>query len=316
LLPIRSIGFVKKFNPRTSLGLAYNYQQRPDYTSTVLNFTFGYRWKTARFVTHVFNPLDLNFVKVPFISEDQRSRIEGTYLQYSFEDHMAAVVSYSYLFNNQNIKRRGDFQYFRLNLESAGNLTQTIHRWSGESKIEGYYQLFGVQYSQFVKGDVDYRFYQNLNEDQSMAYRVFLGTGFPYGNANALPFEKKYYSGGPNSVRGWLVRSLGPGSYIDSTPPRYPNASGDIKLEANLEYRFGLFWIMEGALFLDAGNIWSINRADDRKGALFEWNRFYKELALGTGLGFRFDLKFLIFRADIGVKLRPQRSAQSAMGPD
>jgi outer membrane protein assembly factor BamA len=140
-----------------------------------------------------------------------------------------------------------------------------------------------------------------------LVYRLFIGIGYPLGNSSALPFEKKYFSGGPNSIRAWSTRDLGPGSYIrpeSDTIFNYPNQVADIKLEANFEYRFRMFWKLEGAFFIDAGNIWAIRAADERKGALFEWNRFYKEIAIGTGLGIRLDFNFFMIRGDFGLKLR------------
>ena len=142
-----------------------------------------------------------------------------------------------------------------------------------------------------------------LNKYSSLVGRAFVGIGLPFGNLDVLPFEKKYFTGGANGIRAWQVRSLGPGTYR-MPENAYPNQSSDIKLEANLEYRFNLIGFLEGALFLDAGNIWAINRKDNRPGAQFKLTSFYKELALGTGTGFRFDFNYFIFRLDVGMKLR------------
>ncbi|MCD6347618.1 MAG: BamA/TamA family outer membrane protein, partial [Bacteroidales bacterium] len=134
----------------------------------------------------------------------------------------------------------------------------------------------------------------------------FAGAGYPYGNVDVLPFEKKYFSGGANGIRAWQVRSLGPGSYVqpDDQADLYPNQLGDVKLETNLEYRFDLFWSLKGAVFLDAGNIWSIVPAEDQPGSNFEFSRFYKEIAVGTGAGIRLDLSFFVIRLDLGIKLK------------
>jgi outer membrane protein assembly factor BamA len=140
-----------------------------------------------------------------------------------------------------------------------------------------------------------------------VVYRAYIGVGYPYGNSRALPFEKKFFSGGPNSIRAWSTRDLGPGSYVEpesSSDIDYANKIADIKLEANLEYRFKVIWKLEGAFFIDAGNTWAIREEDDREGALFEWNRFYKEIAIGTGLGARFDFSFFLLRFDFGLKIR------------
>jgi len=136
-----------------------------------------------------------------------------------------------------------------------------------------------------------------------------LGVGIPYGNFDVLPFEKKYFTGGANGIRAWQVRALGPGSY-KAPANSYPNQSSDIKLEANVEYRFKLTNFMEGALFLDAGNIWAINEKDNREGALFKFNQFYRQIAIGTGAGLRFDLNYFILRIDTGMKVRDPAQAE------
>jgi outer membrane protein assembly factor BamA len=160
----------------------------------------------------------------------------------------------------------------------------------------------GQPFAQYVRGDIDLRYNYKFNDLSSIVYRGFVGVGIPYGNSRAVPFEKQYFSGGANDIRAWQVRSLGPGSYVDTS--KFLNETADIKLEANAEYRFKLFWILEGALFVDAGNIWSYNYDPARPRSQFTFRNFYKDIAVGTGTGFRFDLKFVIARIDIGMKLR------------
>jgi outer membrane protein assembly factor BamA len=136
-----------------------------------------------------------------------------------------------------------------------------------------------------------------------MVYRGFAGIGVPYGNSKAIPFEKQYFGGGANGIRAWQVRTLGPGSFVpdDST---FLNQTADIKLEFNAEYRFKLFWILEGAVFVDAGNIWSIRNDIASPGSQFKFNSFLNDIAVGTGAGLRLDLSFITLRADLGMKLR------------
>jgi len=160
-----------------------------------------------------------------------------------------------------------------------------------------------TRFAQYVKSDFEYRYGHIIDRLSSVVGRTFIGIGVPYGNFDDLPFEKKYFTGGANGIRAWQVRSLGPGSY--KVPSNiYPNQSSDIKLEANLEYRFILFWLMEGALFMDAGNIWAINSLDNREGAVFKINEFYKQIAVGSGVGLRFNFTYFLFRLDLGVKMR------------
>jgi len=199
-----------------------------------------------------------------------------------------------------------DFIFFRIRPEVAGNLFSAGYYVAGTERRDKGYSFFDIPYSQYMMADMDLRYNRIFNESNRLVFRVYSGVGYPYGNASALPFEKKYFSGGSNGIRAWQVRSLGPGSYVlpDELKSRYPNQLGDIKLEANAEYRFDLFWQLNGALFLDAGNIWAISTADEREGAIFKANSFYKELAVGTGFGLRLDLSFVIIRLDLGAKLR------------
>jgi len=306
LLPfLRKDRFVKRYNPKTTLSAMYNYQERPDYTRTLANLTFGYRWNSSGLLTHYINPIELNFLQLPYLSDNFQRNLEEIYLKSSYDDHFLSVTSYSMIYNNQNVKRGRDFQYFRMNAEIAGNTLNALSNIANFERVGDHYELFGVRYAQFFKLDFDFRHYQIFGEDQRMVYRLFLGGGIPYGNSNALPFVKQYFSGGANSLRAWNVRALGPGSYTPREDFRgYPNLTGDLKLEANWEYRFRMFWLLEGALFVDAGNIWSMNPGDDRSGAQFKAGDFINEIAIGTGFGVRFDLSFSVLRLDMGVKLK------------
>ena len=169
---------------------------------------------------------------------------------------------------------------------------------------DGNYNLFGIPFAQYIKSDIDFHYYRPVNSSDKVAFRFFTGVAFPYGNSKTVPFEKQYSGGGPNSIRAWQPRSLGPGSYKELVASSYPDKTSDIKIESNVEYRFKLFWIIEGALFVDAGNIWSINTKDEREGALFTFDNFYNQIAVGTGFGTRFDFTYFIFRLDLGFKLR------------
>jgi outer membrane protein assembly factor BamA len=305
MLPVlKSEAFVKKYHPKTSFSALYNYQERPDYTRTIANLSFGYKWKSSSFMNHFINPVELNILRLPFRSEKFKDAIEATYLQNSYEDHFLSLSSYSLIYNNQNVKKARDFQYFRLNSEIGGNILTGVNHLIGQEKPQEYFELFGIRYAQFFKLDVDFRYYQILDSDSRIVYRFFAGGGLPYGNSEALPFVKQFFSGGANSIRAWNVRSLGPGSYSPEELTGYPNQTGDLKLEANVEYRFSMLWILEGAFFLDAGNIWTIEEHENLEGAKFEAGKFVNDMALGTGFGLRFDLSFSVVRLDLGLKLR------------
>jgi hypothetical protein len=309
--------FIKKYNPTTTILAAYNYQSLPVYIRTVANATFGYLWKAGDYQTHIVNPFQLNLVKIPFIDPDYNRNVieQSSYLINSYKDVMIAGGTYSFIFNNQKIKKSKDSWFVRFNAEAAGNMLQLFKKLSKSKMIsdtlQNHYNIFGQPFAQFVRTDIDVRYNRIINDVSSMVYRGFFGIGIPYKNSLAMPFEKQYFEGGANGIRGWQVRSLGPGSYIppEPVPPqarytKYINQTGDIKIEANIEYRFKLFWILEGALFLDAGNIWAIKDDKNRPGAQFKLNSFYKDIAVGTGFGMRYDLKFVLLRTDIGLRLR------------
>lgn len=296
--------FIKKYNPTTTLVAAFNYQDMPFYTRRMANATFGYNWKAGNYQEHFINPLQVNVVKLPYIDPAFAAQIESSsYLAYSYKDVMILGGNYSYIFNNQKIKKSRDYWFIRINAESSGNVLAMAKKLSGAGKTEGSYNLFGQAFAQYVRTDIDIRYNLILNDVSSIVYRGFFGIGIPYGNSKAIPFVKQYFGGGANGIRAWQVRSLGPGSYIPSDTT-FLNQTADIKIEANAEYRFKLFWIMEGAVFLDAGNIWTYKQDDARPGSKFVLNKFYEDIAIGTGAGLRFDFKFVIGRVDMGMKLR------------
>ena len=314
LLPFLNANrFRKKYNPKTKLSLAYSYQKRPDYTRIQADASFGYNWKSSRYFTHNLNLIELSFVEVKNLSDDFINDINNLYIANSFTDHVISTTRYSLIYNNQNLNKPSNYTYLRFGFETAGNTLKTIDQLIGSTKnkdyndkgeLEGtYYDLLGIRYAQYVKVDLDYRYNWHLNKANTFVGRFFMGLGYAYGNLEVLPFEKSYFSGGANGIRAWQVRSLGPGSYSNDEAI-YPNNTADLKLEGNLEYRFKLIWKFEGAMFLDAGNIWAVSSRDNRPGAQFEMKRFYKEVALGTGVGARVDLNFILFRLDLGLKLR------------
>ncbi len=306
LLPlIKTENFIKKYNPTTVILASYNYQSIPFfYTKMTAIASFGYNWKAGNYQEHFVNPLQLNVVKLPYIDSLWAAQIDkSSYLSYSYKNVMILGGNYSFIFNNQKILNSRDFWFLRVNAETAGNMLSAVSRLAGATKVDGSYIVFGQPFAQYIKADIDLRYNYKFNEAGSIVYRGFLGVGIPYGNSKAIPFDKQYFGGGANGIRAWQVRSLGPGSYQtpDST---FLNQTADIKIELNAEYRFKLFWILEGALFVDAGNIWTYHKDDNRPGSQFNLKSFYNDMAVGTGTGFRFDFSFVIARVDIGMKLR------------
>ncbi len=302
--PFKLERFVKKFAPKTSLSVSYNFQSRPDFTRSVANGSFSYNWRGNKHLIHTVYPLELSYVQIYEGQSDEKflDSIANTPLGYSFKDHVINSARYTLELNNQSVGKSKDFFFARLNIESAGNLLNVAHSnfGSGDSAL-----LFGVPYFQYLLGDIDLRYYNVIDKQNKFVYRFFVGLGYPIGNSKTLPYEKKYFSGGPNSIRAWSTRDLGPGSDTTSNANSFfPNKNGDIKLEANIEYRFKLVWKLEAALFVDAGNVWEIRKNEEKPLAVFDWSRFYKEIAMGYGFGVRLDLSFFLIRLDVGIKMR------------
>ena len=213
------------------------------------------------------------------------------------------ALKYSFIFNNQNILTRKNFFYFRVNFESAGNLLNLSSQATNAKPDENDdYTIFGLKFAQYLRTDIDFRYFKPLTENQMVVYRAAFGIGVPYGNSRSLPFEKGFYAGGANGLRGWPVRSLGPGGYISNDTVSFENI-GDIWIEANLEYRFPIYSFMKGALFTDIGNIWLLKENEDFPDGEFRFDKMFETLAFDGGLGFRFDFSFFIFRIDGGLPL-------------
>ena len=311
--PFLSSEFKRKIRATSEVGLSFNSQNRPEFTRTLASAKWGYRWVDRKSSQHRFDLLDVNYIYVPWKSENFKNYLENltdrnSILIKSYEDQLIVRMGYTYTYNSANDKSRTSTNRnsysIRMNLEEAGNLlylgSKAIHSAPKEDKG---YVIANIPFAQYIKGDIDFARNWNIDERNSLVFHIGMGVAYPYGNSQVLPFEKRYFSGGPNSVRGWSVRSLGPGSYKGTEGNmNYINHSGDIKLDVNLEYRTHLFWKFKGAAFIDAGNIWNIRDYEGQEEGTFRFNRFYKQLAVAYGLGLRFDLDYLIIRFDGGMK--------------
>jgi outer membrane protein assembly factor BamA len=224
--------------------------------------------------------------------------IDGSKVKVTCSD--AVQIAY----NNQGKNPNGNATLMRANFESSGNLLNLFGVLFSEKKDDGMYRLLGVRYSQYVRGDLSVSRKISLGERTALAGRVFAGVGVPYGNSTALPFDRMFYVGGSNSMRGWTPRTLGPGNTPAQNTP-YPVQMGDMRLEANLEFRFPIWGMFHGATFLDLGNVWYLNRDRHEVPAdgVFHWDTFYKQLGFNTGVGLRIDITFVILRLDWGVQL-------------
>lgn len=312
ILPfVNTDNFAKSLNPKTSLNYLLNYQNRPEYTRNLTQFTFGYFWNQGRFVKHYLNPISISLIKID-LTDEFRDRIEeenNPFIVNSFTDHFINSSTYTFVYSNHTFNKVRDFQFFRFNLEGAGNAHALYDRVAGTERNEnGSFEIFNIQYAQFVKADFDYRYY-NQSSNGNIVSRIALGIGRPYGNLKVLPFEKSYFGGGANGIRAWQARTLGPGSLPDSLiSSQYVNQIGEIKIEGNVEYRFDITKLFEGAIFVDAGNIWITREDEQRPNAEIKLDRFWQDVAVGTGIGLRLDFGFFLFRFDLAAKLKDPSS--------
>ena len=316
--PFLKRSFKQKILAQTEFALNFNYQERPEYTRVIAGAGWRYLWSERTNKTrHTFNLMDLNYVNLPKSKGSFIENISNPLLRYSYEDHLIMRMGYSYYHSNKkeaNLMRKlyqPDVYTIRVATETAGNLLYGISNLIGQDKEDGTYKVVGINYSQYFKVDADYSFTHSFNPKSSLAFHVGVGAAMPYGNSKVLPFEKRFYAGGANSVRGWGVRTLGPGSYFATNSVNsFIYQCGDIRLDLNLEYRAKLFWVLELGAFIDAGNIWTIREYEDQPGGVFKFNKFYEQIALSYGLGIRMDFTYFLLRLDVGMKAHNPASGQ------
>jgi outer membrane protein assembly factor BamA len=307
LFPVKLGNFNQRFHPVTNINFGFDYQLRPNYSRNITFFDIGYTWEQKKTLTHILTPINLNFVKVNPTPEfaDILENEPNQRLREQYSDHMIFGLSYSFIFNNQNLKNLEQFNYFRINLESSGNLLYGINSLLKSQKNEnGNYEVVGVPYAQYIRVNTDFRHYYYFAEKtNSLVFRILLGLAYPYLNSNEIPYEKGFYGGGANDMRGWQFRTLGPGGFPgfpDSISGNYERI-GDIQIGGSLEYRFPLYKWLKAALFTDIGNIWLYKQNDIFVNGEFKWNKFYKEFAVDAGVGLRLDFNFFIFRLDLAT---------------
>jgi outer membrane protein assembly factor BamA len=306
LFPFVDAEFLRKRRATTELKLSYNQQQRPEYRRAILSGGWSYIWqsRTGSLERHTLKLIDLNYIFLPYIDPAFKDSLPGLTTLYNYSDLFIFGSGYTYTFSNYDPLRRNRNTYsFRLALESAGNLLYGLSGiFDARRDDGGRYKLFGIRYSQFIKGDVDFARSIRIDGRNSIAAHIGGGIGYPYGNARELPFERRYFAGGANNNRGWGVRSLGPGSMPVTGNTTFIHQVGDIRLDASIEYRSRLFWKFELAAYVDAGNIWTIRSYPDQPGGNFDFTRFYREIACSYGLGLRLDFDYFLVRLDSGMK--------------
>lgn len=314
MMPFLSRQFKQRSKASTELATSFNYQERPEYTRVIAGAAWKYKWVTPdNRVRRTWDLVDINYVYLPESTIDFINQIapSNPLLRYSYEDHFIMRMGYTLHLTNKRIAeatiRSRNLQprvfTLRASAETAGNLLYAISSLSGQKRDDGVYKLFGIQYSQYAKAEADYALTCNINRRHALAFHAGFGIGVPYGNSRVLPFEKRFYAGGANGVRGWGVRTLGPGSFDSrNSVTDFINQCGDIRLDLSLEYRAKLFWVFEGAAFIDAGNVWTIHSYENQPGGLFRFSTFWKQIAAAYGIGLRMDFNYFLLRFDLGVK--------------
>ena len=314
IVPFISNEVQRRSRATTQLEFQFNAQDRPEFNRNVFSASWSYLWNATPQMKHRLDLLGINLVSVPWKNPNfvniylDQFNSRNSIVKFNYEDLFIFRTGYDFYYASPNAGAVKDYfdvsHSVRVGVETSGNLLNLMSEAFHMQKDSlGQYRLFNIAYAQYVKNDFSWTMNMNIDKRNSLLFHVGTGIAFPYGNARMLPFEKRYYSGGANSVRGWSVRALGPGSYV----PRdgaidYINQSGDIKLDLSLEYRMALFWKINGALFVDAGNIWTIYDYDDQPDGMFAWNTFYKQIAVSYGAGVRLDLNFLVLRFDMAMK--------------
>ena len=304
MAPFLSRSFARNSHGTSELSLAYNLQNRPEFHRRVFTAAWRYKWSEPRHhSSYKLDLIDLNYVYMPWISatfkkdylDDTENR--NAILRYNYENLFIMKIGFGVTYNNGT-------QALKANIETSGNILNGLSRACRFKKNDNdQYTLFNIAYAQYVKADFDYTRLVNLDDRNSLALHAGFGIAYPYGNSKVLPFEKRYFSGGANSVRGWSVRELGPGKF-HGTDGRidFINQTGDMKLDLNMELRSKLFWKFQGAVFLDAGNIWTLRNYEEQPGGQFKFDEFYKQIAVAYGLGIRLNFDYFIVRFDMGMK--------------
>lgn len=297
----------------TLFSIKYNSQKRPEFERRLLSGAWSYIWSKSPQSTKKVDLIDINYIYVPWISDTFKKEYldnissRNSILKYNYENLLITKLGYSYSYSSAKSgtsRQQPVIFSLRTNVECSGNVLKAANSlFGGHKNSDGQYTFLDIAYAQYVKGDFDFTTYMNFDERNSLVFHFGLGVAYPYGNSTILPFEKRYFSGGANSMRGWSVRGLGPGRYRSSDSNiNFINQSGDIKLDCNVELRSHLFWKLHSAIFVDAGNIWTLREYKEQPGGQFDIKRFYNEIAFSYGVGLRFEFDLFVFRLDGAMK--------------
>ena len=315
LLPFVSRNYGITHQATSEISLQWNTQNRPEFHRRVLTAAWRYHWKSrSQRVAHRFDLLEVNYIYMPWISQTFREQYldsigkQNAILQYNYENILITKIGYTYSYNSLGTNAATTYgknaTTLRFSVETSGNLLNAITGLTdGKRDDNGSRTFCGIAFAQYAKASFDIARSLPIDENNSLALHAAFGIAVPYGNSDQLPFEKRFFAGGANSVRGWSVRSLGPGAYSGAdTQINFLNQSGDVKLDLSAELRSFLFWKISGAFFIDAGNIWTIKKYDDQPDGEFRFDKFFEQIAVSYGLGLRFNLDFFTLRLDAGMK--------------
>jgi len=304
IMPLMSRKLLNRLNATSEVSLRYDLQDRPEFHRRVLAAAWRYRWnRPDSHGRYMLDLLDLDYVFMPWISSTfhreylDSETTRNAILRYNYEDLFITKLGFGYTYAHGPLS-------VRTNIETSGNVLSLGSQLLGKEKDQqGHYRLFNIAFAQYVKADIDLTRSFVIDNNNQVVLHLGLGIAYPYGNSSVLPFEKRYFSGGANSVRGWSVRSLGPGKYKERDGRiNFINQTGDMKLDLNAEYRTHLFWKVDGAAFIDAGNVWTLRDYDIQPGGQFRWKDFPSQLAVGYGMGLRLNLGYFVLRFDLGMK--------------
>lgn len=311
ILPFKIKANSGLYVPRTSLTVSNNFQRRVAlYSINSSNLKLGYQWKETAEKQHSIYPISINRVQILDKSLDFDNLIDTTpRLANSFQNYFIAGLEYNYIFTNQSSDITKDYWFFKGNLRTSGNLLQLAASSFNLSKNNtDQFEIFQSPFAQFSSIEADIRYYKKLRNN-TLAFRLSPAVGFAYGNSNVLPYIEQFFVGGANSIRAFRLRALGPGSFArenesgDGLQQQFIDQTGDAKLEMSAEYRFPILGFFKGAAFVDAANVWLLND-DVALGQKFKFNTFWKEIAIGGGIGLRIDIDYIVFRIDVGIPLR------------
>jgi len=304
IAPLLSTSFRRRVNAASEVSLLYDLQNRPEFMRRVFSVAWRYKWNDQNHHDrYQVDLLDLNYISMPWISETFKEEYldntdsRNSILRYNYENLFIMKLGFGYTYNNGRYA-------IKVSAESAGNLLNLAsHVFHFHKNSEGQYTFLDIAYAQYLRGIFDYTRNFAFDYHNQLVFHFGFGIAYPYGNSTILPFEKRFFSGGANSVRGWSVRSLGPGKFIGRDGRiDFINQTGDMKLDLNLEYRASLFWKFGGALFIDAGNIWTLRDYEDQPGGQFKISEFWQQIAVSYGLGIRLNFDYFVVRFDMGMK--------------